>query len=339
MLREIIGRFLSAVPLVIGASFITFSILYFVPGDPVTTMLGDKAGDRVLADKLRRELRLDDPFLIRYGRFLGGLARLDLGRSYRTGRSITSDLGKALPASVELAVAGMLFAATLGLFSGIVSALRQRSVLDHAFMVLAIAGVSIPVFWLALILNYLFAFRFPLFDMSGRLGGDYFSYEPRTGLVLLDAVLSANPSLFLDGLRHLVLPATTLGLIGSALIARMTRSSILEIRNQDFVRTARAKGLPPKRVLWHILRNSMLPVVTVIGLQFGALLGGAIITEEIFAWPGVGTYLVQAIRSRDIVAVQGTVMAIVVIFIAVNLLVDMSYVIIDPRTGEQDRQR
>jgi peptide/nickel transport system permease protein len=334
MLKHILHRLAFMVPIAVGASFVTFLILYFVPGDPVITMLGDRANDRELVAKLRAELRLDDPFLVRYGRFLKGVVQLDFGRSYRTNRRIIEDIHEALPASFELAIFGLFFAVGLGVCSGIVSALRQYSLADYGFMVLAIAGVSIPVFWLALLLNYLLAFRFPLFEMSGRLGGDYLGYQPRTGLVIVDALIGADWRLLADALRHIVLPATTLGLIGSALIARMTRSSVLEVKNQDYVRTARAKGLPPWRVLRHILRNAMLPVITIVGLQFGALLGGAIITEEIFAWPGLGTYLVQAIRYRDIVAVQGTVMTVVLLFLVVNLIVDLLYSAIDPRLRE-----
>lgn len=332
MFRLILHRLAFALPIIIGASFITFSILYFVPGDPVITMLGDKANDRELVEKLRHELKLDDPFLVRYGRFLGGLARFDLGRSYRTNSDVAQDLIRVLPASIELAAAGMAIAVLIGVLAGILSALKQYTVIDYSFMLLALVGVSIPVFWLGLLLNYFFAFRFPIFDMAGRLGGDYINYESPTGFVLVDSLMRFDWELLLDALSHLVLPATTIGLIGSALIARMTRSSVLEVKNQDFVRTARAKGMPPRRTLWHILRNAMLPVVTIVGLQFGALLGGAIITEEIFAWPGVGTYLIQALRNRDIVAVQGTVMVVVLLFLLVNLVVDLLYLAIDPRT-------
>jgi peptide/nickel transport system permease protein len=331
MFAQMLQRLAAMIPVMIGASFVIFLILYFVPGDPVIAMLGDRSSDRVMVEKLRRELKLDDPFIIRYGRFMAGLVHFDFGRSYRTNRSIRQDIAAALPASIELATAGMLFAALLGVFSGIISALRQYTLLDTGFMLLALLGVSIPVFWLALMLNYFFAFRYPIFEMTGRLSGDYLGYHSRTGLVVLDAIITLDGKLLLDALSHLVLPATTLGLIGSALIARMTRSSVLEIKTQDYVRTARAKGLPPKSVLWHILRNSMLPVITVVGLQFGALLGGAIITEEIFAWPGIGTYLIQAIRYRDIVAVQGTVMVIVLLFLLVNAIVDLLYLAIDPR--------
>lgn len=334
MIRKIVQRILVAVPIVVGSSLVTFSILYFVPGDVVVVMLGDRANDRVLVEKLRAELKLNDPFPVRYGRFVRDLAKFDLGRSYRTNRRVSEDLAQAIPASAELAVAGLAIAVLIGVCSGIVSGMRQYSALDYGLMVLALAGVSIPVFWLALMLNYLFAFKFPIFEMTGRLSGDYLGYQSRTGFVLLDALFTADFRLLLDGLRHLFLPALTLGLIGSALIARMTRSSVLDVKTQDFIRTARAKGLPPRRVLKHILRNAMLPVITIVGLQFGALLGGAIITEEIFAWPGMGTYLVQAIRYRDIIAVQGTVMLIVLIFLVVNLLVDIVYLVVDPRTAD-----
>jgi ABC-type dipeptide/oligopeptide/nickel transport system permease component len=331
LLRQVANRLLAALPIVIGASFITFLILYFVPGDPVITMLGDRANDRALVEKMRHQLQLDDPFFVRYGRFLWGAVQFDFGRSYRTNREIGAELLHALPASIELAFAAMLFAASLGVLSGIVSALKQYTFVDFGFTILALIGVSIPVFWLGLLLSYQFAFKHPWFEMTGRLGPDYLGYTSRTGFVLLDAILERDGELLVSGLRHLVLPATTLGLIGSALIARMTRSSVLEVKSQDYVRTAKAKGLGTLRLLWHILRNAMIPVVTIIGLQFGALLGGAIITEEIFGWPGIGTYLIQALRYRDIVAVQGAVMLVVLLFLLVNLVVDLIYVKIDPR--------
>lgn len=304
-------------------------------------MLGDRAGDAVLVERLRRELHLNDPFHVRYARFLRGLFQGDLGRSHRTGRPVAADLAQALPASAELAFAGLLVSLLIGLASGLASALKPNSALDHALMFIALIGVSIPVFWLALIVGWLFAtphpewgYTDPLFSLTGRLGGEYWNYQPRSGFALLDALWYRDPWLLASAVKHLALPAVTLGLIGSALVARMTRSSVLEVKNRDFIRTARAKGLPPGGVLRHILRNAMMPVVTVVGLQFGALLGGAIITEEIFAWPGAGTYLIQAIRHRDFVAVQGAVMAVVLLFLLVNLVVDLLYTVIDPRTQE-----
>ena len=332
MIRLIFHRLLLALPLVIGASFITFLILYFVPGDPVIMMLGDKAGDQALVQKMRNELKLNDPFLVRYGRFLTGMAQGNLGRSFRTNSDILTDLKEALPATVELAAAGLLLAMIIGITSGIVSAMRQYSIMDYGFMVVALAGVSIPVFWLGLLLSYLFAFKYQIFAMVGRLNSDFHEYHGVTGINVIDTLWDRDMELFVDTLRHLALPAITLGLIGSALIARMTRSSILEVKNQDFIRTARAKGIPPAQVLFHILRNAMMPVITVIGLQFGTLLGGAIITEEIFEWPGIGSYLIKAIRYRDIIAVQGSVMLIVLLFLLVNLVVDILYAMVDPRT-------
>lgn len=332
MLRLIFTRLALTLPLVLGASFITFAILYFVPGDPVIVMLGDRANDEALVKKMRAELRLDEPFYMRYGRFVGGLLKGDLGRSYRTNRLISDDLKETLPATIELATAGLALSILIGIASGLLSAMKQYSLVDYGFMLLALVGVSIPVFWLALMLSYFFAFKHPVFDMTGRLGGGFQDYQPQTGLIVLDSIWHRDWELLWDALKHLVLPAITLGLIGSALIARMTRSSVLEVKTQDFVRTARAKGLAGRQVLRHIVRNALLPVITVVGLQFGALLGGAIITEEIFAWPGIGTYLIQAIRYRDIVAVQGTVMLVVVLFLGVNLVVDLLYAAVDPRT-------
>lgn len=331
MLTLILRRIALALPLALGASLITFSILYFVPGDPVVTMLGDKANDAALVEKMRQQLGLNDPFMVRYGRFVKGLFSGDLGTSFVTNRPVREELASALPATIELALASLFLATLFGVFSGIVSAVRQYTVWDYGFMLLALLGVSIPVFWLGMLLAYYFSFKWPIFDMAGRISQQYSDFVPITHLLVVDSILTLDAVVLADVLRHLFLPALTLGLIGSALIARMTRSSVLEIKNRDFVRTARAKGIGPRSVLWHILRNAMLPVVTVVGLQFGSLLGGAIITEEIFAWPGLGTYLVQAIRYRDFVAVQGAVMVIVVMFLVVNLLVDVLYAVIDPR--------
>lgn len=334
MIQFILKRLAVAIPLMIAASFITFSILYFVPGDPVVTMLGDKASDAALVESIRNQLGLNDPFIVRYGRFLQGLVQGDLGKSFVTNREITAELARALPATLELALVGLLVAVLIGILSGVISAVKQYSVWDYSFMIMALLGVSVPVFWLALLLSYFFAFKYPWFDMAGRMSEYYSDFEPITGLLIVDSILTLDWVVLLDVLRHITLPAVTLGLIGSALVARMTRSSVLEVKNFDFVRTARAKGLPPRAVLWHVLRNAMLPVVTVVGLQFGSLLGGAIITEEIFAWPGLGTYLIQAIRYRDFVAVQGAVMLIVVMFLVVNLAVDVLYAAIDPRTRD-----
>ena len=330
MLTRIARRLLVALPIIVGASFITFSILYLVPGDPVLVMLGDRSKDTALVETLREELHLNDPFLVRYGRFLAGLATLDFGRSYRTNRPIIADLGEAMPATVELASMGLALAVLIGVASGVVSALRQYSPWDYGAMLVAILGVSLPVFWLALMLQWVLAFRWSVFAMDSRLSPDL-AGDGAGGFILCRSLANGDWTVFADALRHIALPALTLGVLGAALIARMTRSSVLEVKTQDFVRTARAKGMPPRKVLWHILRNAMLPVVTIVGLQFGALLGGAIITEEIFAWPGVGTYLIQAIRYRDIIAVQGTVMMLVIIFLLVNLAVDLLCAMIDPR--------
>lgn len=331
MLRFLLSRLAIIIPLAIGASFITFSILYFVPGDPVVMMLGDKANDAQLVQETRQKLGLNDPFFVQYGRFLKGLAKGDLGNSFVTGKSITQEIKSAFPATMELASAGLLITILIGVTSGVISAIRQYSILDYGLMLVALAGVSIPVFWLGLMLSYWFAFKYPIFDIAGRIGDEYADFVPITGFLTIDSILTLDGEVFLDVMRHLTLPAVTLGLIGSALVARMTRSSVLEVKNKDFVRTAQAKGISPRATLRHILRNAMLPVITVVGLQFGALLGGTVITEEIYGWPGLGTYLIQAIRYRDFIAVQGTVMLIVIVFLVVNLLVDILYAVCDPR--------
>jgi peptide/nickel transport system permease protein len=330
-----VKRILLVIPLMLGASIITFSVMYLTPGDPVEVMLGERSQDRALVEKMRSELGLNDPAPVQYGRFLRNLVWQNpddrTGRSIRTNQPIREELKSRLPATIELTLVGLLIALSIGLAAGILSAIKQYSALDYASMLFALGGVSIPVFWLALLLSYFFSVQWDLLPLEGRMSLMIDPVEPVTGLLLVDSVLRGRWDAFLDALQHLILPGATLGVVSAALIARMTRSSMLEVKHQDFIRTARAKGLAPHSVLWHTLRNALIPVVTVVGLQFGALLGGAIITETIFSWPGVGSYLIQRILWRDIFAVQYTVMMITGLFILVNLAVDLLYSWIDPR--------
>lgn len=306
MLRYVVRRVLLVIPVMLGVSLIVFLLMHFTPGDPALLMLGERATEEQL-QSLRQEMGLLEPLPVQYARFLGAALQGDLGRSYRSGRPVVTEVLSRLPATAELAVAAVAIAVLIGVPVGVLSAVKQYSLLDNAGMLLALLGSSLPSFWLGLMLMLLFAVTLGWLPASGR-----------------------------DGLSSLVLPALTLGAGAAALITRMTRSSMLEVINQDYVRTARAKGLPEKTVIYsHALRNALLPVVTVIGLQFGALLGGAVITETVFAWPGAGLLAVEAIRAKDYPVVQGAVLMLALAFAFVNLLVDLIYAFLNPRIRAQ----
>jgi peptide/nickel transport system permease protein len=326
----ILRRLALLVPTLTGITVVVFLMIYLVPGDPAQVMLGERANAETLA-ALRQNMGLDQPFHIQLGRFLGDLLTGDLGRSFRTHEKITVEIIHRFPATVELTMAAMLFAVVGGVGLGMVSAVRRGGMVDYLSMVVATAGISMPVFWLALMLILLFAVAVPLLPISGRLSANIFLQSP-TGLYVIDALLAGNFAALGDVLRHLALPAITLGTIPLAVIARMTRSSLLEVMGEDYIRTARAKGLSPLIVLVrHAMRNAFIPTLTVIALEFGYLLGGAIITETIFAWPGIGRWLFLAVMARDFRAVQGGVLLIATLFIVVNLVADVLYAWLDPR--------
>lgn len=306
MWRYVVRRVLLVIPVMLGVSLIVFLLMHFTPGDPALLMLGERATEEQL-QALRQEMGLLEPLPVRYARFLGAALQGDLGRSYRSGRPVMTEVLSRLPATAELAVAAVVIAVLIGVPVGVLSAVRRYSLLDNAGMLLALLGASMPTFWLGLMLMLIFAVSLGWLPPSGR-----------------------------DGLLSLILPAVTLGANAVALITRMTRSSMLEVIGQDYVRTARAKGLPEKTVIYsHALRNALLPVVTVIGLQFGALLGGAVVTETVFAWPGAGRLAVEAIRAKDYPVVQGAVLLLALAFALVNLLVDLLYAFINPRIRAQ----
>ena len=330
MTAFILRRLALLVPTVLGISVLVFLMIYLVPGDPAQVMLGERANAETLA-ALRQELGLDQPFHVQLGRFFADLLRGDLGRSFRTHELITVEIFDRFPATCELTLAAMCFAIAGGLGLGMAAAVRRGGLVDHLSMTAATAGISMPVFWLALILILVLAVELPLFPISGRLSAHVY-IEPRTGFYLLDALLAGNLEALGDVVRHLVLPAAALGTIPLAVIARMTRSSLLEVMGEDYIRTARAKGLAPMTVLVrHALRNAFIPTLTVIALEFGYLLGGAIITETIFAWPGIGRWLYLAVLARDFRAVQGGVLLLATLFILINLAADVLYAWLDPR--------
>jgi len=302
MIRYVSRRLLYLLPTVLGVVTLVFFFLHMIPGDPVEVMLGETA-EQTDKDALRESLGLNDPLTVQYGRFLGGLFRGDIGQSFFYQQSVAKVLAERLPATLRLAAAAMLVALLLAIPIGVVAAVKQYGAFDNLSMLAALFGVSMPNFWLGPLLIWLFAIQVEWFPVGGH-----------------------------EGAAALVLPAITLGTALAALLSRMTRASVLEVLTEDFVRTARAKGLPPIKVLFkHVLRNAMIPVLTLIGLQFGALLSGAVITENVFAWPGVGTLFIEAIQTRDYPMVQGCVLYISLGYVVVNLAVDLLYAAVDPR--------
>jgi peptide/nickel transport system permease protein len=313
-----------------GVSVLVFLMLRMIPGDPARLLLGEFATPEDLV-RLKTQMGLDESYPVQYGIYLKNLLMGDLGKSLRSGVSVASEIGARLPATIELAVAAMLIASLLGIAAGVVSAARQYSVFDYGSMLMALVGVSMPIFWLGLMLIYLLSVKFPLMPMMGRIG---MGSEPAvvTGLMLVDTLLQADVGGFVHSLHYLVLPAFTLATVPMAIVARITRSAMLEVLNKDYVRTARAKGMSEGVViLRHALRNAFLPVVTVLGLNMGLLLSGAVLTETIFSWPGLGRYVVDSLMSRDYAAVQGCILIFAALMAVINLIVDLIYVLLDPR--------
>jgi len=295
-------------------------------------MLGERATPEQV-EVLRKQLGLNQPLPLQYLTFLENLLRFDLGRSIISGVPIVEEIKTRWSATFELSVAAMLVGIILGIPAGVLAAVRKNSAVDNLTMSGSLLGVSMPVYWLGLLLIYLFAVHLHWLPPSGRISIDEgFSFQPITGFYVLDALLLLNFQVLKDVLSHLVLPALTLSTIPLAIIARITRSAMLSVLSQDYIRTARAKGLLERSVIFqHALKNALLPVVTIIGLQFGTLLGGAILTETIFSWPGIGSWIYEGILARDYPVVQGGVVFVAVAFVLINLLVDLSYVFLDPR--------
>jgi peptide/nickel transport system permease protein len=328
--RYVARRLLLLVPTLLGVSLLVFLMIQLVPGDPAQVMLGERATPEALA-ALRQELGLDRPVHVQFGRYLAGLLRADLGRSLRSHEPVTRELGRRFPATCELALASMLLATAVGVAAGVLAAARRGRAADYISMVLATAGLSVPIFWLGLMLMLLLAVLVPVFPISGRLSMGL-SVAPITGLYTVDALLAGDLRALGDVCRHLALPTITLSTVPMAVIARMTRASLLETLGQDYVRTARAKGLPYRTVvLRHALRNAAIPTLTVVALEFGYLLGGAVLTETVFAWPGVGRWVFLAVQARDFRAVQGGVLLLATVFLLVNLAADVLYAWLDPR--------
>jgi peptide/nickel transport system permease protein len=321
---------LQIIPVLLGVSIVVFFMVRAIPGDPAQLLLGQQATEEQV-QQVRQNMGLDKPVIVQYGIFLADALRGDLGTSIVTGRPVTTELLARLPATLELTAFAMFVAILVGVPVGVISAVKQYSLLDKFTSVLALTGISMPIFWLAMILIVIFFVNLGWLPFPGRLSTGY-AVTSITGLVLVDSLLTLNFAAFWDGLKHLILPAIALGTIPMAVIMRMTRSSMLEVMGEDYVRTARAKGVVPWRVIFkHALRNAMLPTVTVIGLQAGLLMGGAVITETIFSWPGVGQIAYDSVNRRDYAMIQGVVLYGATLFVLVNLLVDVLYAVRDPR--------
>lgn len=331
MLRFFASRLAVLIPTFLGVTFVAFMLIRLVPGDPILMMVGERGMSEARHAELMTQFGFDRPVIMQYLGFLGSLLRGDLGTSIVTRQPVLNEFFTLFPATVELSLAGMLLALVVGLPAGIIAAVKRGSIFDHTVMGISLTGFSMPIFWWGLLLIILFSGILQWTPVSGRISLTYF-VEPKTGFMLLDSLLSDEEGSFRSAVSHLVLPAIVLGTVPLAVIARQTRSAMLEVLGEDYVRTARAKGLPPLRVIGlHALRNALIPVVTVVGLLVGTLFGGAILTETIFAWPGVGKWLVDSISRRDYPAVQGGVILIASIVMLVNLGVDLLYGLINPR--------
>jgi peptide/nickel transport system permease protein len=328
----IIKRLLGLLPVLLGITLLVFCFLHLIPGDPAVILSGERATPEQLA-ALRDKLGLNQPLPLQYLTFLKNLIRFDLGTSIISGISIAAELRVRFPATLELSIAAMLVALAIGIPAGIFAAIRRNSWLDNLTMTGSLVGVSLPVYWLGLLLIYLFAVNLHWLPASGRISIDAgYSFKPITGFYMLDALLRLDGAALKDILAHLILPALALGTIPLAILVRIIRSAMLEVLSQDYIRTARAKGVPEFWViLKHAFKNTLLPVSTIIGLQFGTLLGGAILTETIFSWPGIGSWIYDGILARDYPVVQGGVVFVATAFVLINLLVDISYAFIDPR--------
>lgn len=308
MHKYVIRRLLLLMPVILGVTFLVFTIMYFTPGDAASTMLGESATDGQI-EALREEMGLKDPFIVQYVRFLSNALKMDFGRSYGTKRPVIDEIFATFPNTLKLTVASMTIAVVLGIPAGIISATKQYSLIDSITMIAALIGVSMPVFWLGLMLIMVFSLKLGLLPPDGA-----------------------------ETFKHLILPAFSLGVGSTAIIARMTRSSMLEVIRQDYIRTARSKGVSERKVInRHALKNALIPIVTVVGLQFGNLLGGAVLTESVFSWPGIGRLMVDAIKQKDTPMVLASVIFISVTFSFVNLIVDLIYAAIDPRIKSQYR--
>ena len=328
--NAIIKRILLVIPVLIGVSILAFSILHFIPGDPARVILGERATANAVFE-LQEKLGLNEPLYIQYFSFMKNVLKGDFGVSIITNEEVSTELLTAFATTLELSFVAMLIAIVVGIGAGTLAAVKQYSIFDSASMVGALVGVSMPIFWLGLLMIWLFSLKLGILPASGRLSVS-FDIPRVTNLILVDTLLAGNFAAFKDGLLHLIMPSVALATIPMAIIARMTRSSMLEVLRQDYIRTARAKGLSENVVIFkHSIKNAFLPIITVIGLQIGLLLGGAVMTETVFSLPGLGRKLYLSIMARDYPMVQAGILVIAFFFVFVNLIVDIAYMYIDPR--------
>ena len=341
MFSYLLRRLLILVPSFFGLTLLTFTLIRLIPGDPVEVMVGERNLDPAMHAAALKRLGLDKPLPAQYFDYVSSLAQGNFGESLVTRESVWKEFVTLFPATVELSAAAMLFAIVLGLLAGVLAAIKRGSIFDHGVMGLSLTGFSMPIFWWGLILIMFFSVSLGWTPVSGRIDLMY-DIEPQTGFMLIDTWRAEmldpelNAGAFRDALMHLILPAIVLGTIPLAVIARMTRSSMLEVLREDYIRTARAKGLSPLRVVFvHALRNALIPVLTVIGLQVGVLLAGAVLTETIFSWPGIGKWLIDAISRRDYPVVQNGILIVATLVIIVNFTVDILYGVANPRIRHQ----
>lgn len=330
MLRYVVRRLVLLIPILIGLSILVFVFVRALPGGPAIALLGERATEESV-EAIERDLGLDKPIYEQYFTYAGNLVTGDLGASIQTRRPVIDELKDRFPATIELGLAAMLFAIVAGVPLGYVAAKRYQGVLDQTSLVVSLIGISFPIFFLALILKYVFAVKLGWLPSIGRLDVTR-TLEHPTGFYTIDALIAGDFPAFMDAVRHMILPAIALGTIPLAIVARITRAATLDVLSEDYVRTARAKGLAPSVVdRRHVMRNALLPVVTIVGLQTGLLLTGAILTERVFAWPGLGTMIINAISFRDYAVLQGGLVFFALIIVLVNLLVDVSYAFLNPR--------
>ena len=323
-------RIIGAIPVLIGMSFLVFFLMQLAPGDPVTLLLGEDAEPHEI-EEVTREWGLDQPIIVQYWQFVSKAVQGNFGESMRYGEPVTELVIERLPATVELALASLLVAIIIALPIGVYSAIKHNSLWDHSGMTLALVGLSVPNFWLGIMLIFFLGGQWNLFPVAGRLtyGVDV---TPVTQLMLVDALIAGDLAAFWDAFKHILLPAVTLGTSFAAIITRISRSSVLEVIRQDYITTARAKGLSERTVIWkHTLRNALITIITILGLQLGALLSGSVITETVFSWPGIGSLLIQAITTRDYKLAQGVILFFAMVYFFINLTVDLLYTWVDPR--------
>ncbi|SIO12589.1 dipeptide transport system permease protein [Rhodovulum sp. ES.010] len=331
MIRYLLARLLTFLPTFIGVTLISFAFIRVLPGDPIIVMAGERGLSEERYQELYEQFGFDEPLVVQFWNYLTGVLQGDLGVSYVTKRPVWDEFFALFPATLELSICAMVFAIAVGLPAGVIAAVNRGKLFDRVLMSSALVGYSMPIFWWALLLIIIFSGNLGWTPVSGRIDLLYF-FEPVTGFMLIDTLLSGQDGAFASAARHLVLPAIVLGTIPLAVIARQTRSAMLEVLSEDYIRTARAKGLSPLRVNgMHALRNAMIPVITVIGLSVGTLLAGAILTETIFSWPGIGKWMVDSIFRRDYPVVQGGLLLIASMVMVVNLTVDILYGLINPK--------